>query len=179
MPNTLYNLDSANLFIGDDDPSESQFLALKTIKIPGMEEQTKDHMGGGAVASIKLGMRSFTIHPLTFSLEGFNPTVMPRFMPAGAARIKYTVRGNVRDIRTHDDIPVKAIIEGRMTKSEISDFKKDDGVSTDYDISEILFYHLYFGTQEKIYFDYFAGPNGLRIDGVSTLSGVARNLGLA
>lgn len=179
MPNTLFNLDSANLFIGDDDPTESQFLALKTVKIPGMEEQTKDHMGGGAVASIKLGMRSFTIAPLAFSLEGYNPTVMPRFMPAGAARIKYTIRGNIRDIRTHEDIPLKAIVEGRMTKAEISEFKKDDGISSDYEINEILFYHLYFGAAEKIYFDYFAGPNGLRIDAVSTLQGVSRNLGLS
>ncbi len=179
MPATLFNLDSANLFVGDDDPTNSQFLTLKTVKIPGMEEQTKDHMGGGAVASIKLGMRSFTIAPLSFSLEGFNPDIMPRFMPAGPARIKYTIRGNVRNIRTHEDLPLRAIVEGRMTKAEISEFKKDDGVSTDYEINEVLFYHLYFGNQEKIYFDYWAGPNGLRMDGVSTLQGVSRNLGLS
>jgi phage tail tube protein FII len=179
MAGTLFNLDSANLFAGDDDPSDSQFLVLKTVKIPALEEQTKEHLGGGAVSSIMLGMRHFKIAPLTFTLEGFNPTIMPRFMPAGAARIKYTIRGNIRDIRTHEDIPLKAIVEGRMTKSEISEFKKDDGASTDYEINEILFYHLFFGKDEKIYFDYFSGPNGLRMDGVSVLDNVARNLGLS
>lgn len=179
MPATLFNLDAANLFVGDDDPTNSQFLTLKNVKLPGMEEQTKEHMGGGAVASIRLGMRSFSIAALTFTLEGFNPTVMTRFMPVAAQRIKYTVRGNIRDIRTHEDISMRAIVEGRMTKSELSDFKKDDGVTTDYEINEILFYHLYFGAEEKIYFDYWAGPNGLRIDGVDALPGVARNLGLA
>jgi phage tail tube protein FII len=179
MSATLYNLDSANLYVGDDDPSDSQFLTLKTVKVPALEEQTKEHLGGGAIASIDMGMRYFKIAPLTFSLEGFNPTIMPRFMPGGAARIKYTVRGNIRDIRTHDDIALKAIIEGRMTKSEISEFKRDDGISADYEIKEILFYHLFFGKDEKIYYDYWAGPNGIRMNGASVLDNVARNLGLS
>lgn len=179
MPATLYNLDAANLFVGDDDPTDSQFLALKSVKIPSMEEQTKEHMGGGAIASIDLGMRSFKIAPLTFSLEGFNPTVITRFMPAGPARIKYTVRGNIRDVRTHEDIALKAIVEGRMTKAEVSEFKKDDGITTEYEIKEILFFHLFFGGDEKVYFDYWAGPNGLRMDNVSVLAGPARNLGLS
>lgn len=179
MPATLYNLDAANLFVGDDDPTNSQFLTLKNVKLPGLEEQTKEHLGGGAVFSIRLGMRSFSIAPLAFTLEGFNPTVMTRFMPIGAQRVKYTIRGNIRDVRTHEDIALRAIVEGRMTKSEISDFKRDDGITTDYEINELLFYHLYFGADEKIYADYLAGPNGVRIDGKAALPGVARNLGLS
>lgn len=178
MAQTLYNLDTANMFVGDDDPTNSLFLALKTVKLPGLEEQTKEHLGGGAMASVRLGMRSFQLGALSFTLEGVNPDVMPRFMPA-TGRIKYTIRGNIRDIRSHDDIPLRAIVEGRMTKVDMSEFKKDDGVTTDYEISEMLFYHLYFGSQEKIYFDYFSGPNGLRIDGISPVQNVARNLGLA
>jgi phage tail tube protein FII len=179
MPATLYNLDAMNLFVGDDDPTDSQFLTMQNVKIPGLEEQTKEHAGGGAISSIDLGMRYFKIAPLTFTLQGFNPTVMPRFMPAGAQRIKYTARGNIRDVRTHDDIALKAIVEGRMTKVEISDFKRDDGVTTEYEIKEILFYQLFIGDAEKIYFDYWAGPSGLRMDGNLILGGMARNLGLA
>lgn len=175
---TIYNVDTANLFIGDDDPTDSQFLVLKNIKIPSLEEKTKEHAGGGATAAITLGMRSFKLGALTFSLEGFNPNVLPRFMPVGTGRIKYTIRANVRDVRTHEDIPLKAIVEGRMTKVEMSDFKKDEGISNEYEINEMLFYHLFFGPQEKIYFDYWSGPRGLRIDGVSPLDQVARNIGL-
>jgi len=179
MPSTLFNLDAANLFVGDDDPTRSQFLALKSIKIPGLEEQTKEHTGGGAIATLSLGMRVFKVSPLTFTLEGPNPDVLPSFMSPAAARKKYTIRGNVRDVRTHDDIELRAIVEGRMTKIEISEYKKDDGITSDYEINEITFYHLFFKGAEKIYYEFFSGPAGLRIDGAPALQGVARNLGIA
>ncbi|WP_378952052.1 phage major tail tube protein [Mesorhizobium sp. ANAO-SY3R2] len=179
MSSPLYNLDAANMFVGDDDPGESLYTILKSVKFFGLEEATKDHLGGGAVTNIKLGMRAYTLSPIAFTLEGLAPNVQKRIMPVGAQRIKYTIRGNVRDIRSHDDIPLRCVVEGRMTKAEISEFERDKGVSSSYEINEMLFYHLHLGAEEKFYFDYWAGPNGLRIDGVPVLQGMARNLGLA
>lgn len=177
MAGTIFNMDSANLFVGDDDPTNSQFLTLKNVKIPGIIEKTKEHTGGGASASIELGTGIIQAPVLTFSLEGVNPDVMTKILQP--QRLKYTIRGNIRDLRTHDEIPLRAIVQGKMVKYESSQFEKETGMSTDYEIKEIVFYHLYFNNREKIYFDYFSGAAGIRIDGVATQQARARNLGLA
>lgn len=177
MPATLFNVDSANLFVGDDDPTNSQFLTIKNVKIPGITEKTKEHTGGGAAAAIELSTGIIEALTLSFSLAGFNPDVMTRVL--GRERIKYTMRANVRDIRTHAELPLRAIIEGKMTKYESSQFEKDSGMDSDYEVKEIIFYHLYFNNKEKFYFDYFAGPGGVRVDGVPAFAARARNLGLA
>lgn len=178
MAATIFHMDSANLFVGDDDPTNSQFLVIKDVKLPTLEESTKEHSGGGAAAAITLGMRQLNALELGFNLEGFNPDVMNKFMPIGSASTKYTVRGNVRDVRTHKDIETKAIIGGRMVKVDIGEFKKDDGISTGYEIKEVLSYQLFFDGAEKFYFDYFAGMAGVRVDGQQLFLDAARNLGL-
>jgi len=172
-------MDMANLFVGDDDPSNSLFHVIKNIKFPSLEETTKEHMGGGAVVGLEIGMRSIKPVNLTFQVEGMAPDTSARFMPANPARIKYTVRGNMRDLKTHEDLEVRAIVEGRMTKVEYSEFDRDKGMTTDYEIKEVFFYSLHIGGIERLYFDYWAGPSGIRIDGATRYQAVARNLGLA
>lgn len=179
MAATLLTMNSAVLFIGDASPDKAEFLTISTVKIPALEETTKEHLGGGAMAGIDLGMRVIKAPMLGFKLHGFNPDVMDKFMPGTPGRIKYTVRGNVRDAREHTDLEIKAIIEGRMSKYEPSDFKRDDGMDSDYEIKEVTFYQLYFDGAEKFYFDYFSGPMGFRVNGVAPHTAMARNLGLA
>jgi P2 family phage contractile tail tube protein len=171
-------LDAAAIFVGDDDPTDAEFLSIKSVKIPALRERTKDHSGGGAVMAIQIGMRYIEPLELTFRLEGFNERPMGRFMSSGPERINYTIRGSVRDLRTHAERPVRAIINGRMTKVEPGDFSKDQGIETDYQIMEILRYQLFIDNVEKYYFDYFAGPAGVRIDGTEPFRSMARNLGL-
>lgn len=177
MASTLFHMDAANLFVGDDDPRNSQFQVLRNIKIPALTEKTKDHTGGGAMATVELGMAVFEAFTLDFSLEGFNPEVM-KYVGI-RSRQKFTVRGNIRDIRTHEDKELRAIVEGKMVKYEPSQFERDSGMTSDYQIKEIMFYHLYFAGAEKVYFDYMAGPAGVRIDGIPVFDNMARNLGLA
>jgi len=124
-------------------------------------------------------MRKIVAPVLSFQLEGFNPRAVSRFMPGAPSRVKYTIRGNVRDIRDHTDLEIRAIVEGRMTKYEPSEFEKDSGMTSDYEIKETVLYQLFFGQQEKFYFDYFRGPAGLRMDGQPMYPAVARNLGMA
>ena len=173
---TIYNVDLANLFVGNDDPTKSEFLVLKNLKIPALQEKTRDFSPGGGVVDMKLGTRKTEALELTFQLEGPNPDVMKRFMRN--QRIDYTVRANVRDVQTHEDIPMKAIISGRMVKNEMSQFASGDGVQSDYMISEVMRYQLWFNHDEKYYFDAFAGPLGVRIDGVAIFRRAAANLGL-
>lgn len=179
MASELLHLDAANLFVGDEDPSNSKFLQLKTLKMFDLEEITKEHLGGGAMAQIVIGTRAFKVAPVTFKLEGYNPDVDARFMPAGQRRIKYTVRGNISNLRTHAETEIKAVIEGRMTKMSKSDFERDKGIESEYEINEILYLELFYGGVEKLYFDYWAGPAGLRRDGAPVAPALARNLGLA
>ena len=98
-------------------------------------------------------------------------------MPA-AGRIKYTIRGNVYDLREQTDLELKAIIQGRLTKMEMGEFTRDAGMTEDYEIKEALFYSISLGGQEKFYFDYFSGPAGFRVNGQVVQQRAARNLGL-
>jgi phage tail tube protein FII len=178
MSATILTMDTANLFVGDDDPTNSQFLTLRNIKLPALEEMTKDHTGGGAMGSISIGQRLFQSLTASFQLEGFNPDVLTKFMPV-TGRTKYTIRGNIRDLRDHTDTEIRAVLDGRMTRVEMSEFSRDNGINTDYEIKEVMLYSLHFGQSEKIYFDYFSGPKGVRVDGQLVFPAVARNLGLA
>lgn len=174
---TIFNLDTANLFAGDDDPNHSQFLVLNSVKLPSLEEQTKEHKPGGGLVGVEIGMRSIAALMIGFNLNGLNPKVMNKFMTG--RREAYTIRGNVSNVKTQEDIPLVCVVHGRMTKAEISDFKKDDGVDTDYEIKEIVRYTLKLDRDEKYFFDFFGGPNAVRIDGRSIFRSVARNIGLS
>jgi uncharacterized protein len=177
MASTILHMNAANIFVGDEDPTKSLHLVIKNVKLPSLDEMTKEHAGGGAPMKMQLGMGMLESLALTFNLEGFTPDVMTSFM--GLGRKKYTIRGNIRDVREHTDTEVKAIVEGRMVKAEMGDFTRDNGIDSSYEIREVAFYSLYFGQQEKLYVDFFGGPNGVRVDGQAIFSRVARNLGRA
>jgi P2 family phage contractile tail tube protein len=173
---TIYNLDTANLFAGDDDPDHSQFLVLNSVKFPALEEATKEFKPGGGIAGVKIGMRSIGALMISFNLAGLNLKVMNKFMTN--RREHYTIRGNVANVTTQEDIPLVCVVHGRMTKVDMGEFKKDDGINTDYEINEITRYMLKIGGDEKYFIDVFGGPNAVRIDGRTIFRQVARNIGL-
>lgn len=176
MAATIFNLDAANLFTGDDDPGNSQFLTLQSVKLPSLEESTRSHTPGGGIMAIDIGNKKINALMLTFTLVGLNPDVMPKFM--APQRQKYTVRGNLFNASTQEDLPVVGVITGKMVRSEVSQFTKDDGVNTDYEIREVTKYMLTIDGQEKYYFDFFGGIGAARVDGVPMFQAAARNLGL-
>lgn len=173
---TIFHADAATLFVGDEDPTNSQHLVLKGVKIPALTERTRDHTPGGAPMSIALGTRKIEAPEPTFKLEGVNPTVMNKFMPG--TRTMYTMRANIRDVAAQKDIAMKAIINGKLSEVDMGEFGTDDGVETDYKLSEVVYYQVFFGTQEKWYFNFFEGYGGVRIDGNQVFRSVAANLGL-
>ncbi|WP_420408705.1 phage major tail tube protein [Hoeflea sp.] len=179
MSATIHHMNFANLFIGDDDPTESQFLVLKNVKLPDLEEKTKAHEGAGAAMEIDLGMGVINPLMVSFGLEGVSTAALRRFMPATPRRIFYTIRGNVQDIQTHEEYEVKAVLEGRMTKAAMGDFKKSDGIAGEYELKEIVKYKLFVKGEEELSFDYFLGPAGVKRQGQLVFSAAARNLGLA
>lgn len=173
---TVFHVDAATLFVGDDDPTNSQHLVLKGVKMPTLTEKTRDHSPGGGPMAIKLGMRKLEALEPTFKLEGLNPSVQNKFMPP--SRTMYTMRANIRDVVQQRDIAMKAIIEGRLQEFDMGEFGTDDSVESDYKLSEVMYYQVIFDGQEKWYYSFAEGYAGVRIDGAQVFRQVAANLGL-
>ncbi|WEJ60251.1 phage major tail tube protein [Devosia sp. FJ2-5-3] len=173
---TINHIDAATIFVGDDDPTNSQHLVMKGVKLATLTERLRDFSPGGAPMGLQLGMRKLEALEMTFKLEGLNPSVRPKFMPL--QRTVYTVRANVRDIARQVDLPFKAIVEGRMTQIEMGELGTDDGVESDYRISEIFYWQTFLNNQELEYFSALEGYPGVRINGVQVFRTVAANLGL-
>lgn len=173
---SVYHADAATLFVGDDDPTNSLHLVLKGVKIPALTEKTRGYSPGGGPVAIELGMRKIEAPKPTFKLEGPNPSVMNKFMLP--QRQMYTMRANIRDVAAQRDIAMKAIIQARMLEVDMSEFGTDDGVESDYQLSEVFYYQVFFDEQEKFYFNFLEGYAGVRIDGLQVFRSVASNLGL-
>lgn len=176
MVATINNVDTANIFVGDDDPSNSQFLVINSFTLPDLQEVTKTYNPGGGMGTIESGMRRMNALAFPFALHGIQPDVLSRFM--APQRIMYTVRGNIHNISDQTDKPFVATMEGRMTKATMGQFSKDNGIDTDYNIQEIMRYKLMIDGVEKYFFDLFLGPRGIRVDGIEVYRTVARNIGL-
>ncbi len=178
MANTIYELDMANLFAGDDDPTRSEFLTIETVKLPAMQEKTREHMPGGGILGMKISTRQIEPLECTFKLRGFNLDMMNKFGLSSPERLPYTIRGSVRDLREGGTFPAVAVMRARLIKVAPDDFKRDDGIAHDYELGEIAYYMLKINNIEKYYVDFFGGPGAFRIDGRPPYQQDAANLGL-
>lgn len=75
MANTVYVMESANLFAGDHDPAASNHLALQEVKLPELAENFVDHAAGGAAIAIEVDTHIARLE-VTFNLAGWTPHVM-------------------------------------------------------------------------------------------------------
>jgi len=173
-----YEMEAANLFVGEPDPQLSQGLTLEGLKLPALQEKTRGHTGGGALAEIRLGTRVFEPFEFSFTLRGINPDIMDKIMSA-TGRLSYFVLGNVRNVITGVEMPGRAVIEGRMTKADMGQLGGDRGFSTDYQIDDVIHYSLLLDNREKYWFQYQDGPLGWRVNGNVVFMNMARNMGLA
>lgn len=176
---TIYEMDFAALFCDELDPSMAKWLNLEEVKIPALQEKTSETTGGGAAMSIRMGMGAFEPIELTFKLRGIDPDTLSQIMAPGRRRKAYTITGNVRDLEGDREMPLRAVVRGRMTKADMGSFTRESGISTDYQIDEVVHYALYLDNVERYYVDAFSGPGTIRVNGIPVYSDVARNLGLA
>lgn len=172
----IFNLDAATLFIGDAEPDKAHYLDINTIQLPSLEEATREVKPGGGVLGINMRTKSIKALTLGFNLVGVQQRVMDYI--AKEKREKYTIRGNLYDLRRQEDLPFVGVAEGRMMKRDIKEFKKEGDIETEYEINEIVLWKLHIDGKEQEYFDFFAGPAGIRINGNKRFNRVARNLGL-
>lgn len=174
----MFILQKAALFADDDNPNNAHHLDLTSVKLPMLQESSTDHKPGGGAMGIKIGMGQVEALSMSFKMKGVAPDLLVQFGINAPRRRKYTIRGNIVDVQEAIDIPAVAVIEGRIIKADLSEFSSDNGSDSDFEVHEITFYNLVINGREKFHMDYWAGPAGVRVDGVATQGAVARNLGL-
>ncbi|MFN3892010.1 MAG: phage major tail tube protein [Beijerinckiaceae bacterium] len=174
----LYIMDMATIMVGNDQPESLNHLKLTGVQLPSLEEMTSGHTPGGSVMALDIGMTMLNALNLTFKMKGLNPESSRKLGIGQARRIDYTIRGNVRDVREDRNFAAKAVVNGRMTMVNPSEFARESGIDEDFAIKEIVRYSLFLDGSEKFYFDFFRGPAGARVDGNPIFGAQAGNLGL-
>lgn len=156
MPRTLIYMESANLFVGDEDPTNEKALAIEEVKLPDLTGKFVDHMPGGSPVAIEIQVGIDKLEP-SFKLKGFDADLVSRFSYGTGARMNFTIYGNMVDLRTGVQSEGQAIINGRLGKVASDAFKKGEVQSADYAIQEVVRYEVIMGGQELVYFDFFEG----------------------
>ncbi len=160
---SLYILESANLYVGNADPTNSKHLAIQELKLPALEENTVDHMPGGARVQIEIAVGVNKLEP-TFKLAGVDPSLLSEFGLGSRMKNIFTAYGQIVDRRTGASIELKAVLEGRLGKIEQDAFKRGELHATDYAIKEVTHYELSWDGAEKLYWDFWT--NEWRVDGM-------------
>jgi hypothetical protein len=164
----LYIQEGLNLYVGDDGPNNSKHLNLEDVKLPELEELTQSFHPGGAIGQIEVGGMGLKALEMTFKIKGWDPQVMSQFGLSGAAPLFYTVYGVVRDKSGNAPIELKGVARGKLTRVNNDNLKRGDLMGSDFKISELLHYELYFNKAEKFFYDWQAST--WRVDGVDQYS---------
>ena len=146
----LIVLEGATLFMGDDKPDDGKFLTLKTIKLPSLTETYADHKPAGSRVNVKLNQGMDALE-CSFKLEGYDPVPMALFGLGQQGKRKFTMRGKLVDKLNDVDIPLEAVMLGRLGKVEKNEFQRGELHGADYMISEIMQYEEYQNGSELYY----------------------------
>lgn len=163
MASTIYIRELMNIFAGDTGEDRSKHLTLESLKLPGLEEATAEHKPGGGIGSIEIGSLGLKALTVSFKLKGSDPQTMSLFGINGRVAMPYTIYGVVRDKQTGAAIELKAVVYGRLTKLEPSEFKRGDLDDQDHEIKEISHYEVYWDKKEKFFYDFYSST--WRVDG--------------
>ena len=156
--------ESFNLYVGDAGPDNSKHLILKNLKLPEHEELTQQHHSGGSTGAIDVGGLGFKELMSSFKLTGWDQQTMSQFGIFSRTKYPFTAYGNARSKATGTAVAIKAVMFGRLTKMATPEMKRGDLLEVDHEIKEILHYELYYGGNEKYWWDW--GTNQWRVDGV-------------
>jgi hypothetical protein len=162
--NPILTLEAANLYCGKEpsDASVSNHLTLTDVKIPGLDEQYVDHRPGGAPVSIEID--TMIAKPeCTFVLMGIVPQVTNMAFSWGATDNTFYIYGAVRDRQQGFIDQVRAILKGRLGRTDPQAWRRGSVLNWNFAIKGIVQYQLYLGQQELIYWDFFT--NVRRIGG--------------
>lgn len=162
---TIYLQQAANLFVGDHDPKNSKHLTLSEHKLPTLEEGFEDHTPGGGHGSIELPTGKLSKLESSFGLKGEDPELLSQFGFGEKKPMEFFSYGVIRNLRTGEAMEGKAILTGYLGSIAPDPFKGGDAKGNEYGIKGITTYQLFFGGDEKFYFDFWTST--VRINGVS------------
>lgn len=178
----IYTMESVNLVCGDHDAGENQpgtatYLTLRQLKLPNIEENYVEHVGGGAIAAVEFYTHINRLE-CAFTLAGWQPRVMGLLGQANSSRQaqRFTANGVIREQRTGTPMRAQAIMFGRLGAVNPGQFRRGDLMEHDFTIKGIVHYELAVeevtssdGSQtamtQMYYYDYF--ENTLIVDGVN------------
>lgn len=178
----VYTMESVNLVAGnhnagENQPGTSTYLTLRQLKLPNLEENYVEHVGGGAIAAVEFFTHMNRLEA-TFTLAGWQPRVMGLLARGNISREaqRYTAYGVIREQRTGAAMKAEATMWGRLGAVNPGAFRKGDLMEHDYTIKGITHYELRVeeiispdGSQRQMtqmfYWDYY--ENALVVDGVS------------
>jgi phage tail tube protein FII len=178
MPNTIYSLESANLFCGTlattaSGQADSLHLQLTELKLPAMNQGNVDHRAAGAPITIEIDTQIAKLES-TFQLVGWNPEVAGLVASWSSSDNAFFAYGLLRDRSSGDAIQAMAYMTGRMGLADPQMFRRGDAQHWNYAIKNITHYELTTGsgisaasggapTNELVFWDFFS--NTLRIGG--------------
>jgi len=180
--NTIFVLEKANLYAGDEDPSHSNHLVLQEMKLPALENNLVDHAPGGAPIAIDIPTHLQRLES-TFNLLGIQPYVATLIGLSNRTAMKFTSYGLVRDRRTAKAHQLRAIMFGQMGRVNPSAYRMGDLMHHEYSIRAITHYELYLdqqsdgGEKEIYYWSFFTST--FRVGGVNVNEELNRMLAIA
>jgi phage tail tube protein FII len=164
MANTLLILEAANLFCGDHDPSSSNHLALMNLKLPELGENYNDVTAAGAPVGIEIDSHIARMEA-TFNLVGWNPAVQNLIGESRRERQIFTAYGAIRDRKTGKLVEAKGVMQGRLGRSNPTEFSRGQVQNHEHSIRGIVHYEVFLNKVELLYWDFFTSER--RVGGVN------------
>ena len=162
--------EAANLFAGDDSPTNSKHLTLQNIQLWQPKEKTQEHHPGGAIGAITIGGLGFEPPEVTFKLVGADAQTKALFGLGANGTRPYTIYGALRDKNGGRLIERKVVVFGRLVEVGESEFKRGELIEQDHKIAEITHYELWENKSEVYYYDWFGSV--WRVNGVNQLADI-------
>ena len=156
MASTIFFMESANLFCGDADPTDSKHLSLESVKLPDLKATFAEHNAGGSPVAIEVQVGIDKLEP-SFKLKGYDPKLLSQFGYGSTTRTLFTIYGVMRDLRSGEAKEGMTIIEGRLGKVAPDEYKRGELSGNDYTINEVVHYEIHFDGAEILWWDFFTG----------------------
>ena len=156
VPNSVWTMESANLYVGSAtlDTNASNHLTLSEVKLPALDVQYVDHRAGGAPIAIEIDTVIARLE-CAFTLVGVTPQVMTKLGSWVQSQNDFYIYGVIRDQQTGSAAQAAAYIQGQLSRVDPQNYRRGDVLHTVYGIRGIIHYELNIAG-EQIYFWDFA-----------------------
>jgi len=158
-----------------DQPDTSRRRIIQTMAMPALTRLTAEHLGGGAIAKIKLAFPQLEALEPKYATAGFDLDTLRHFGLAAGTFDRWVFAGSCR-IRRGAVVPARAIIEGVVSAWEPDENTPGELAKCNHTIAEVTHYELTLDGEQIFYFD---DDEGVAISGgVDWFADTRRALGI-